>query len=257
MSRLRRGRTFGRRGREEGGTSLVQCTVVASMLIAAQGNTLFIQDHCFNSAPPQTVQQILQMIEKGEAGPSEGENVLHLPETLLLQPGITPLFTIREPRLAVPSAYRVLKKFGLPHGSGKANFSVSTNLIWIRMQYNWFVAHGIEPLIVDCDDVQCAETSDFVQRLCLKLGLDPEKIIFSWPKISDEQRAETHPSLYASQSTLLESESVDARLAARSRDLAKDEEGWGEDFGEDLGLVRQTIEQADVHYRWLMERRFR
>lgn len=222
---------------------------------AKDGKLLMFQDHCFNPAAPETVLRILDLIEKGESGPEGGENVTHLPEHLLLQPGLIPVFTIRDPRLAVPSAYRVLKKFGLPQGGGRANFSISTNPIWIRILYNWYVDHGIEPVIVDCDDIQCSGETDFMQRLCVKLGLDPETVLFKWPRISDEERQAAHPAFYASQSTLLESEGIHSSLAARNWDLEKEEEGWEEEFGEDAGLVREMVQRADVHWRWLMERR--
>lgn len=221
------------------------------------GKVLMIQDHCFNPSPPEVVQRLLKLVEEGETGPDEGENVTQLPARLLLQPGLVPLFTIRDPRLAVPSAYRVLKKFGLQGGGGRAMFSGSTNPIWIRLLYNWFRAHGVEPVIVDCDDIQTAASTDFLQRLCGKLDLDREKIRLSWPRISDEEREKTHPSFYASQSTLLESEGVNAGLAGRNRDMAKEVEGWEEAFGGDVGLVRRAVEGANVHYAWLMERRFR
>lgn len=222
-----------------------------------EGKVLMFQDHCFNPAPPETVLRILDMIDKGETGRDGGDNITHLPEHLLLQPGLIPLFTIRNPRLAVPSAYRVLKKFGLPQGGGRANFSISTNPIWIRILYNWYLAHGIEPMIVDCDDIQCSRNTDLMQRLCVKLGLDAELLRFKWPRISDEERKGAHPAFYASQSTLLESEGVESGLAAKKRDLDKEEEGWEEEFGEDVGLVREMTEQAEVHWKWLMERRFR
>lgn len=215
------------------------------------------QDHCFNSAPPATVLHILDLIRKDDSGPDTGENVVDLPEHLLLQPGLIPLFTIRDPRLAVPSAYRVLKKFGLPrNGGGRANFSITTNPIWIRLMFNWYVAHGVEPVVVDCDDVQTAEGTDFLQRLAEKLGLEPWKLCLSWEKIGDVERAAAHPSFYASQSTLLESSGLNAGLAAKGRDWAREEERWAEEFEEDCRFVKEMVGNARIHYHWLLERKF-
>lgn len=220
-------------------------------------DVLMVQDHCFNSAPPGTVLHILELISNGDAGPETGENVVRLPEHLLLQPGLIPLFTMRDPRLAVPSAYRVLKEFGLPrNGDGSANFSITTNPIWIRLLYSWYIAHGIEPVVVDCDDVQTAAGTDFLQRLAARLGLEPGKLCLSWAQIGDEARAAAHPSFYASQRTLLESSGLNAELAAKGRDWGKEEERWAEEFGEDFEVVKEMIESARTHYQWLLERKF-
>lgn len=98
---------------------------------------LMIQDHCFNFATPETVMRVLGTIEKGESRSEEGENIVNLPEKLLLQPNLIARFTIRDLRLAVPSAYRVLKRFGLDHAGGRAMLSVATNPIWIRLLHTW------------------------------------------------------------------------------------------------------------------------
>lgn len=112
------------------------------------------------------------------------------------------------------------------------------------------------PITVDCDDIQTAASTDFTQRLCTTLWLDPEKVQFSWPKLSEKEREATHPSLYASQRTLLESEGVDPWLAARNRDLVEEEAGWEKEFGEDVEMVRRMVREAEMQYRWLVERRF-
>lgn len=221
-----------------------------------ENKILVIQDHCFNPAPPSTVLHILDLISNDSSTRNDGENVTGLPENLLLQPGLIPLFTIRDPRLAVPSAYRVLQKFGLPAGGGRANFSVSTNLVWIRLMYNWFVAHGVEPVIVDCDDVQLSEGTDFLQRLCGRLGLDAERVKVEWESVTEKEKAATHPSFWASQSRLLESRGLQRELAAKGRDWVKEEEAWEEEFGGDVGLVREMVREAERHYGWLLERRF-
>lgn len=218
--------------------------------------TLVIHEHCFNSAPPETVSWVLEMISGDDHGAGNGMNVLGIPETLALQPHVMPVFTIRDPRLAVPSAYRALGRLGLPHGSGRANFSVSTNPVWIRLLYSWYTAHGVDPIIVDCDDIQTAGTTDFLQRLCVRLGRDPAALRFAWPKITEAERSTVHPLFYASQNTLLESSGIDPGLAACNRDIQAEEDSWEADFGEDVQLVREMIRQAQVHYTWLRERKF-
>lgn len=223
---------------------------------AQKDKTVVIQDHCFNSAPPEVVREVLGIIDAQDAGPDGGMNVLHLPERLLLAPNVIPLFTIRNPRITVPSTYRTLGRLGLPHGSGRANFSVSTNPIWIRLLYNWYVRHGTVPIVVDCDDIQTSGSTDFLQRLCARLGLDPAALCLSWSRMSDDERAAAHPMFYASQNTLLESGGIDSGLAARNRDLDAEEAAWDEEFGEDVDLVRDMVRQAQVHYAWLLERKF-
>lgn len=175
-----------------------------------------------------------------------------MPNNLLLRPGTVPILTIRDPRLAVPSAYRVLKSMGLPHGSGRPNFLISTATIWHKMLYEFFESKNIHPLVIDADDIMTSQ--GFVERLCQKLELDPNQSIFQWEA---RPKGSMHPMLYASQQYLMDSTAVDPGRAGVNLDLDAEESKWEEEFGDDVGLVREAVARSMSDYLWLRDRAFR
>jgi len=199
--------------------------------------------------------EYIHLLASSEPCHLKSENFSLVPDTLLLRPGTIPLISIRDPRLCVPSAYRVLQRMNLPHAGSRAFFLVTTCNVWNCVLYNFYKSHGIEPVVVDADDYMTSET--FVRRLCVRLGLDPDKVAFEWDAVTGEQKEkEIHPMQYASQSTLYESSGVVAGKAARNSDFADVEGKWKEEFGEDAGLVGEMVGLAMPHYRYLYERRW-
>lgn len=239
------------------GSCLYSLVFLSSRLLTkAQGLIAALEDHPFSAVSPECVLRYIEAVPaNGTVAPS-GSNFTMMPDECLLHPGTVPVLTIRDPRAAVPSAYRVLKAMGLPHGSGRPNFIVSTVPLWLRMLYEYYTANGIEPVIVDGDDLMT--DSEFGRQLCLKLGLDPAQAIFSWPTPSQEEKDKLHPNEYASQKNLIDSTGVDPSKAAKNRDLDAEERQWDGDFGlEDAALVREMIKMATPHYQYLYERRFK
>jgi hypothetical protein len=144
----------------------------------------------------------------------------------------------------------------LPHGGSRAFLLETTCNIWNVLLYNFYKSHGIEPTVVDAEDYMTSE--EFVKKLCVRIGLDPESAVFSWKAVTKEQKeGEIHPMLYASQNTLFESEGVDAGKAKGEGDLVEEERAWEEEFGGDVGLVREMVGIAEPFYRWLYERRWK
>ncbi|KAK7972290.1 hypothetical protein PG988_006424 [Apiospora saccharicola] len=99
--------------------------------------------------------------------------------------------------------------------------------------------------------------AEFARRLCGRLGLDPEQACLSWDPPTTKERAAMHPAYYASQRFLIESSGVDATRAGRNRDLEAEVRGWPEEFGEDVGMIREMVDLAMPNYRYLLGRRFR
>jgi hypothetical protein len=220
--------------------------------------TLFIHSHPFFPILPNKILEYIHLLTSPEEEPChlKNENFSLVPNSLLLHPGTIPLISIRDPRLCVPSTYRVLERMNLPRGGSRAFMLVTTCNVWNCVLYNFYKAHGIEAVVVDADDYMTSE--GFVRRLCVRLGLNPEEVRFRWEAVSGEQRErEIHPMLWASQSTLFESGGVIAGRAARNSDLDGLEEKWREEFGEDAGLVGEMVGVAEGHYWWLYERRWR
>lgn len=208
--------------------------------------------HPFFPVPPEKILDYINHANHKTA-PAHPENFSIVPDSLLLTPGTVPILNIRHPKLVVPSTWRTLNKMGLPHGAGRPNFLIVTSHIWSRALYDFFLSKGIEPLVVDADDFMTSE--EFVRHLCSKAGLDPDQAYFSWPTDGDKDKH--HPMYYASQSTLLNSAGPDAALAAKNKDLAKEEAGWAAEFGDDLALVQEMVDLAMPHYEYLYERRLR
>jgi hypothetical protein len=185
----------------------------------------------------------------------EEKNFTSIPSALLLKENTVPILTVRDPRLAVVSAYRVLKDIGLPHGSGRPNFLISTSLQWQRLLYDFFVSHGITPLVVDGDDLMTSP--QYARSLCQKLDLDPALAYLWWPSASEEEKSALHPMFLASQRNLIESEGPRSARAAKNTDFDKEEQQWEEEFGEDLVMVKEMIDLAVPHYEWFQDKRFR
>lgn len=140
-------------------------------------------------------------------------------------------------------------------------FLVATCNIWNCVLYNYYISHGIEPLVIDADDYMTSP--EFVRKVSSKIGLDPAQVQFEWDAATvkdDSSRAwngeDVHPMQFASQNTLYGSSGVDATLAAKNLDMNLVMEKWDEEFEEDLVLVKEMIELAEPHYRYLFEKRF-
>ncbi|THW63995.1 hypothetical protein D6D20_03173 [Aureobasidium pullulans] len=201
----------------------------ASARTATADKILLIHDHPFSSAHPEHVQSF---INSSSTIPSIPENFTSIPDTLLLHTNTIPVLTIRDPRLAVSSAYRVLTSFGFSHGSGRPNFLISTTL----------------PMVIDADDIM---TDPGYCRF------EPELACIDWEKITEEEKANIHPMLYASQMGLLESTGLDASRAAKNLDFVVEEKKWDDEFGDDVPMVREMVESGIPHYQYLRERRLR
>lgn len=221
-----------------------------------QNQVLMVRDHPFSSADPAVVLGVIHSASGQAMHPHDSGNFTSVPSSLLLHEGTVPVLTIRDPRLAITSAYRVLKDMGLPHGSGRPNFLISTSLQWQRLLYEFFTSHGITPLVVDGDDLMTSP--QYARSLCEKLDLDPGHAYLSWPAASEEEKSAMHPMFLASQRKLIESDGLNpARAAKNVIDFKKEEQGWEQDFGEDLAMVKEMIALAMPHYEWFQAKRFR
>ena len=199
--------------------------------------------------------EYIQLLTSSKTCHLRSENFSIVPDSLLLRPGTIPLISIRDPRLSVPSAYRVLERMNLPHAGSWAFFLTTTCNVWNCVLYNFYKSHGIEAVVVDANDYMTSET--FVRGLCVRLGLDPSKVRFEWDAVTREQKEkEIHPMQYASQTTLYESSGVIAGRAAKNSDFTDVSVNWKEEFGDDAGLIEEMVGLAMPHYQYLCERRW-
>ena len=216
---------------------------------------MFVHSHPFYPVLPDKMLEYVDLLASSELCHLRSENFSLVPDSLLLRPGTIPLISIRDPRLCVPSAYRVLERMNLPHAGSRSFFLVTTCNVWNCVLYNFYKAHGIDPVVVDADDYMTSEA--FVQSLCVRLGLDPSQVRFEWDAATSEQKEkEIHPMQYASQNTLYESSGVIAERAAKNSDLVDASVKWKNEFGDDAGLVEEMVALAMPHYQYLYEKRW-
>jgi hypothetical protein len=215
---------------------------------------LLVHDHPFSSADPALVLDIIGSASGHTYYWPEGGNFTSIPSLLLLHENAVPVLTIHDPRLTVPSAFRVLRDMGMPHGSGRPNFTISTSLQWQRLLYDFFISHGISPLVVDADDLMTSP--HYARLLCEKLDLDPAQACLSWPAASEEEKSAMHPMFLASQRNLIESGGPNPGRAAQNADFEKEEQQWEVEFGEDTVMVKEMIAFAIPHYDWFQGKRF-
>lgn len=183
----------------------------------------------------------------------DGRNITLIPEDLLLHPGTVPLFTIRHPVLYAPSNIRAVKK--AEAGSTRAAFLIGSNLGFSREMYDWFVAHGVDPVVAEADDYMTS--ADFSLRLAERLGLDPAQVAVSWPETTEEEQKLMHPVLLRMQETLVKSRGPDSSRAARNVDLVEERARWKDEFSEEeVMLIEEIITRVTPHYEYLRERRF-
>lgn len=184
---------------------------------------------------------------------NDGRGMSLIAENLLLHPGTIPLFTIRHPVLYVSSSIRGIKKAGT--GETRASYIIGTSLGFSREMYDWFVAHGVEPVIAEADDYMTS--ADFNQRLAERLGLDPALVAVSWPETTEDEQKLMHPVLLRMQETLVKSQGLDSSRAARNVDLTEERARWREEFSEEeVMLIEEIIAYVTPHYEYLRERRF-
>lgn len=134
----------------------------------------------------------------------------------------------------------------------------SSSLEWSRMLYDWYAksgpSHGIEPIIVDADDYMSDKT--YVKALCERVGLDPEAVIYSWPKASEEELNSMIPMVAKIKSTILGSDGLIQGKTAAGFDMAKAEQEWISTYGEEAASkIKQLVEKTMPDYEYMRGRK--
>ena len=71
-----------------------------------------------------------------------------------------------------------------------------------------------------------------------------------------EEKQKLHPMHYASQSTLIESNGVDARMGAKGRGWDAKMEMWEEEFRDDVKILKDMVHLTMQDYDYLRGKRF-
>lgn len=210
-----------------------------------------MHEHALFAMSPQRILDVISSPTTRDR-PDHKLNFTTVPDDVLLYPGTIPLITIRHPVLTVPSNYRAAS--ALYTGAKRSNWILNTGLAWYRDLYDYYRAHGIEPIVADSDDYMSSEV--FVRHLAGRVGLDPAKAIVTWPKATEEEKQKMHPMLLQIQDSLVNSEGIRADRASKNLDLEAEREKWKSEFdSERLKLMEEMVEIAMPHYEYLRERR--
>ncbi|KAB8337056.1 hypothetical protein FH972_021360 [Carpinus fangiana] len=172
-----------------------------------------------------------------------------VPDNFLLS--IEPVFQIRHPALMFPSAARATRDSMKPGKDPDGPFDDHLqSLMWSRLLYDWYVKNGINPIVIDADDVMCDDRST-VQRLCDATGLDANHLLYEWKPKTDETGFQAR-----FLSTLNASTGVVQGLTSEGIDIKAEEEKWKAEFGEEWGdIIARRVRTAIPDYEWLCARK--
>ena len=184
-----------------------------------------------------------------------------LPDDALLQSGDRVVFLIRHPALMVPSIYRTICE---TRGYVRNNMVFSSTLRWSRLLYDWYLekgpAKGVHPIVVDADDYMADTDKSFMTLLCNKLGLDPEAVVYTWPKDTKES-LEVYPEpiremVGTIKKTLMGSEGLVRGNTAVDFDMAQAEHKWTQTWGEKgAAEIKELVGRTMPEYEYMRAQR--
>ncbi|PYH75892.1 hypothetical protein BO82DRAFT_359663 [Aspergillus uvarum CBS 121591] len=194
------------------------------------------------------------------------ENFTILPDAYLAT--WRPTFLIRHPALVFPSFYRALQ--GLEEESFceprmiEPFLELHATLRWTRLLYDWYCGRGNPrppPLLLDAQDV--IHHPEIVAKYCELIGMDPEKVRFTW------HQAERRPPAGEEEDHRARGEAVMLATLNRSTSLLKDRTPafvdvgaekvkWEDEFGSRVAQqMGRWVEDAMPDYEYLWRRRLR
>lgn len=182
-----------------------------------------------------------------------------LPDENFLQPGTRVIITFRHPVLIIEGMYRGflnLSEFAQDMKNNHRMLHTGGTLRYVRMMYDWYLEHGkplgIEPIVVEADDYMGSEKQSVMEDLCKRAGLDADQVIYSWPKVPDEEIAKLTLAQAQSFQTINSSEGILSGKSSAEMDLDKEMQSWDERFGkEGATLMRDLVAKAMPDYEYM------
>jgi hypothetical protein len=185
-------------------------------------------------------------------------NLTSMPDEFLLT--WNPTFLIRHPAMVFPSLYRVCREDVGSDGFQRPErkpMAPETTTKWVRSLYDFYAARFGEgstwPIVLDADDVITHPA--LVERYAVLVGLDPDKLRFSWDKTATDKMSKMEKLMMG---TISASTRVDASKVAGDIDIGREAVKWREEFGaEGAGELEQWVLEAMPDYQFLRERRLK
>lgn len=181
-----------------------------------------------------------------------------------------PTFLIRHPALVFPSCYRTVidnKDLEAP-GMEDAELPLMMTLHWTRTLYDWYTQHLSEsesrydgdiswPLVLEADDIMTEP--EVLVRYCEIVGMDPEKLQFTWSPASKEELAQLPNDIVRRMlSTISASDGIVSGKTSINLDIDTEAKKWREEFGEREGeKIEKWVRAAMPDYEYMKARRLR
>jgi hypothetical protein len=221
-----------------------------------QNETVFMHEHPHFAVDPVRALSFVTSSQVSGSGASRGapENWTKIPDSLLLQPGTVPLFTIRHPALTIPASYEAMSN--LEKTLTRPNTLLVSTLAWHRELYDWYLSNGVTSIVAEAEDYMSSK--EYVRGLAAKAGLSPDHCIFQWEKVSEEEQRKMNKMYIKLQQTLINSEGMVEGKAKREVDLEKEYERWENMHGMgEAKFLRDLVERSMADYEYLKGKKFR
>lgn len=196
--------------------------------------------------------EIKSMFQNGSR--SEHNKTVHTDEFLKTW---KPTFVIRHPAMIFSSMYRMSRMEAFSFTGGEPH-QIQATLHWARCLYNFYEDHYKEdsqwPLVLDADDVM--QHPEIVAKYARLAGLNPDNLLFSWGKMSQEELDKISKMEQSAQSFLYSSNKVDLSKVAGDIDIDAEAVKWKEEFGEKHGANLERLVRANMDdYEYMRARR--
>ncbi|EME80915.1 uncharacterized protein MYCFIDRAFT_87051 [Pseudocercospora fijiensis CIRAD86] len=178
-----------------------------------------------------------------------------------------PIFLVRHPARAFESVYRsFIDVAKTPVSAGSSQKSIdgfielTMTLSWTRKLYEFYGSRGMDPIIIDADDV-VVNAEPLTHKLAEYIGFDTNALQYKWNECSKDQKEKQEAHFQRMLSSLNESNGVKvdpAKLSSSIKSAAELVPKWTEEFGEATAKkLERWVEAAMPDYNYLRERRMR
>lgn len=168
-----------------------------------------------------------------------------------------PTFLIRHPALAIPSLYRAMRHEVFGRSKPEPNV-IERNYVWQRTLLEFYEnAYDDEdhyPIVLEADDV--IKSPDLMIQYAKLVGLDPEKLRFSWDKAAEEELNSMSEQRRIMLSSLHESAKADPSKIAGNLSIEEERTKWQAEFGQkDAERLETWVRAAMPHYEYMRSKR--
>ena len=238
------------------------------------GQTIFVKEHSLLMNSPEIESQYFHgngmdsltkvpqvLAQRGNDNPTRSSlNLTSMPDEFLQT--WKPTFLIRHPAMQMESLFRAAIRTtteGVINRPMVEPMPHERTLKWSRTLYDFYANYysGMDsqwPIVLDADDLM--KQPELVVAYARKAGLDPDKVIFSWDKASNEQVDALSPPEKIMLSSINASTKVDPSKLAGNVDVNKEAARWRHEFGEEMGRkLEAAVREAMPDYEFLHARR--